>query len=145
MFSWIDNAWHSVTGRISSDIANWVHDLIRGLYTFLSAIFLPVSSAWDWLYKNILNYHAWIGRLVDEVYRAMRDAYDWINKEGYLVYYYISYPASLVDRIYDSIIAKIEATAESTAEKLGRFTLALIVKNVKTIVTVVEDIVDAIM
>lgn len=145
MFNWIDNAWHRVTGTIDSTVASWVHALVRGLYSFLSSIFLPVGSAWSYLWTHVINYHDWLGKLSTEIYRALDDAYDWINKEGYEVYYYITHPVQLVELIYDDIIAKVESTAVSTAEKLGKFTLALIIKNVKTIVTIAEDIFDAVL
>lgn len=145
MFGWIDRAWQSVTGRISNDISSWVHDLVRGLYSFLAAIFAPVGAAWSYLWNNVINYHDWIGKLGDETYRALRDAYDWINREGYELYYYLTHPDKFVERIFDPLLAKLESDAVSVAERLGKFTAMLILKNVKTIVTIVEDIANAVL
>jgi hypothetical protein len=144
MFRWIDGLWNATGGKIDATISRWVHDALHGLWAFLSSIFLPVRAAWDYLWNHVVNYHDWIGHLGTELYRALRDAYDWINHNGYILWYYITHPDKLVALIYDDIIVKIEDEAVSTAEKLGKFFLALIIKNVKTLVTVIEDIVDAV-
>jgi hypothetical protein len=145
MFNWIDSAWHRVTGTIDSTIANWVHALIRGLYSFLHVIFGDVGKAWDAFWKDVHVFAATVGMYFDATMVSLNAVYGWINSEGNKAYYYISNPIKLVDLIYNELLGKIEATAEDTAERLGKFVLALIVKNVKTIVTVVEDIFDAVL
>ena len=144
MFGWIDRAWNSVAGRIGNDISSWVHSLIRGLYSFLSLIFGPVGAAWSYLWKHVINYHDWMGRTVDEIYRALRDGYDWINNEGHEVYYYITHPAQLIDRLWDPLWAKAESEIVNVAERAGKFVIAFVLKNVGTVVRIAEDIIDAV-
>jgi hypothetical protein len=144
MFNWIRHAYDTVTGKIDSTVASWVHGLINGLYSFLHVIFGDVGKAWDDFWHDIDGFVTGIRHFIDSVGRALIDIYGWINKEGHLVYYYISNPIKLVDLVYDELLGKIEATAEDTAERLGKFALAFIYKNLKTFVTIVEDIFDAI-
>jgi len=145
MFNWIDSAWHRATGAIDSTIANWVHALVRGLYSFLHVIFGDVGRAWDNYWREVHGFIAGARLFADKVIGALKDAFDWINKEGYLVYYYISHPIKLVDLVYDALLGKIESTAVDTAERLGKFFLAFILKNLKTFITVLEDIVNAVL
>ena len=144
MFNWIDSVFHKATGAISSTIASWVHDLVRGLYSFLAAIFVPVAAAWDLLWKNVATYIDTADRHALDVVNALKKVFDWINEEGYEVYYYISNPPKLVDLLWDDIISKLESTAEDTAEKIGTFVLSFVYKNLKTVVTIAEDIIDAV-
>jgi hypothetical protein len=144
MFGWIDRVWHSATGKIDSTIANWVHGLIHGLYSFLSLIFGPVGDAWSQLSKDVYD---WLKEHADwtiTVAHAIEDAYRWINKEGYEVYHYISHPSLLVDLLWDANVAKLETEAWDVGEKLGKFFLSLIYKNLKKFVLLIEDIFDAV-
>jgi hypothetical protein len=144
VFNWIDSVFHKATGAISSTIASWVHDLVRGLYSFLAAIFIPVSAAWNLLWKDVTTYADTEERYALDVVNALKKVFDWINKEGYEVDYYISNPEKLVDLLWDDVLSKLESTAEDTAEKIGTFALSFIYKNLKTVVTIAEDIIDAV-
>lgn len=145
MFGWISKAWHWATSNIPGDIVNWVHDLVRGLYFFLNIIFGAVGGAWSNL-KDIADYFgAKLEHYLDEAFRAVKDAYDWINKEGYLVYYYITHPEKLVLLLWDALIANLEATAWDTAGKLGKFFLSLILKNRRRFIDLIEDILHAVL
>jgi hypothetical protein len=144
MFSWIDRVFHSATSAISSAVAEWVHGLVHGLYMFLSLIFGPVGDAWSELSKSVYD---WLKEHADwtiTVAHALEDAYRWINHEGYEVYHYISHPSLLVNLIWNDIIAKLETEAWTVAEKLGKFFLSLIYKNLKRFVLLIEDIFDAV-
>jgi hypothetical protein len=144
VLNWIENVYRSVTGKIDSTIASWVHALVHGLYQWITAIFGPVGRAWDDLWKTVSAFVAAHDTFAVRVINALKAAYDWINKEGYLVYYYISHPSQLVILIIDPLLAYIEKEAVSVSEKLGTFVLTFITHNLKTVITIVEDIVDAV-
>lgn len=145
MFGWIDRAWRSVTGSVSSTVADWVHDVIHGLYWFLNIIFGNVGGAWSDL-KNIFDFlGSKIEQYADDVWRAIYDAYKWINREGWLVYYYITHPAALVDLLWESLISKIEAQAWDTGKRLGEFFTSLILSHLQRFLTLIEDILNAIL
>lgn len=144
MFKWIDNAWKSVTGFIDSNIANWVRDLIHGLYFFLNIIFGNVGGAWSDL-KDIVDFFG--AKLVthfDAIYRAISDAYKWINKEGFLVYWYLTHPAQLIDLLWESLIVKLETEAWQVAPRLGKFFLSLLLGNLNRFLNLIEDVFDAV-
>jgi hypothetical protein len=145
MFSWIDKAYQWLSGKVDSVLASWVHDVVRGFWYVLNALFGNVTGAWSAL-KDILDFFgSKIERLFDETYRAIRDTYDWINNQGYLVYYYITHPAQLVDLLWEALIANLETTAWETAERLGKFFLSLFLRNLEKFLTLIEDILNAVL
>jgi hypothetical protein len=145
MFGWIDKAWQWAAGNIGGTIVSWVHDVIRGFWYVLNALFGNVTGAWSGL-KDIFDFFgSKIERFFDEVYRAIREAYGWINTHGYLVYYYITHPAKLVDLLWEALIANLESTAWETAERLGKFFLSLILRNLEKFLMLIEDILHAVL
>jgi hypothetical protein len=145
MFSWLDRIWRNTAGKIPGDIADWVHSALHGLYSFLSAIFLPVSVAWGDFENTILQYTSSAIGFANQVVRHIQDILSWIGKEGYEVYYYISHPDKLVVLLWDSFWAYVEYEAFNLARQLGRFFFALFYKNMRTFITIVEDILDAVL
>lgn len=145
MFNWIDKLYHTVTGKIDQTVADWVHALIHGLYAFLASIFGPVARAWDAFWRDISGYVQSGLLFASHVVTLLHDAFAWINKEGYEVYYYITHPSKLVDLLWSFILTKFETDSVHAAEKLGTFFLHLLVRNLKTVLHVLEDIVDAVL
>lgn len=47
MFGWIDSVWNNVVGAIPGPIRDFVHILIRGLYSFVHGVFGAVWNAWN--------------------------------------------------------------------------------------------------
>lgn len=145
MFRWLDSVWHTVTGTVPATISRWVHDALRGLWSFLSTIFLGVADAWDDLVKDASNYIGEIDAFAVSVAGKLIDVYRWINKYGSVLVDWILHPSNLVDFIWDDIIAKLEREAWDVTEKLGKFFLSLIFKNIPTLIKVLEDILDAVL
>lgn len=145
MFGWIDRAYHSVTGKIDSAVASWVHALIHGLYLFLSTIFGDVGAAWDDLVKDGELFLSAVDVLGDTVYDSLHDLYTWVNKYGKELVGWIEHPSTLVDLLWDDILSKLEKEAWTAGEKLGKFFLSLILHNLKRFATLLEDILDAVL
>jgi hypothetical protein len=167
MFGWIARATNWAFGTIGGTVVGWVHDLINGLYGFLHTIFGDVIGGWNAFFgacrlwadqigafaTEVMNgfihlWHVWWPDLyrfiIHDIVDPLTKAIAWIAREGSTLWYYITHPPELVALIYEDIILRIEKLAWATAEKLGTFFLALIIKNLKTLLTVVEDIIDAV-
>jgi hypothetical protein len=145
MFNWIDKAYQWLSGKVDSVLASWVHDVVRGFWYVLNALFGNVTSAWSQL-KDIFDFFgSKIERYFNETYRAISDAYNWINTRGYLVYYYITHPAKLVDLLWEALIANLESTAWETADRLGKFFLSLFLRNLEKFLMLIEDILNAVL
>jgi len=144
MFRWLDNAWHSAIGAVDRTTANWVHAIVRGLYSFLYTIFGDVGGAWDDLLKDGSDFIGESVQIGEETSTKLADLYGWINKFGSYLFQWIRHPSLLVDFIWDDVIDKLETTAWDTAEKLGKFFIALIVKNLPKLLTLIEDVIEAV-
>jgi hypothetical protein len=168
MLNWLRSAYDRATGAITSTIAGWVHDVVAGLYSFLHIIFGDVRGAWkDLVGASEAIYHAldefgdetahafgilfrhWIPGILKwiqtDIVRPLLEAVSWIAHEGATIWHYITHPADLVLLIWDAFIARLEATAWDTAEALGKFAVALIWKNIDKFITLLEDVLDAIL
>jgi hypothetical protein len=144
MLNWIRDAYHWATGSIGGTIVGWVHGLVSGLWKYLESIFSPVEKAWDDFANSWSNIEKFFYDFFQSVYHRITDIYDWINKEGYLAYYYISHPGKLALRVIDGIAAMTEDDAIEAAEGAGKFVLNIIYKNPKDVAKAIEDILDAI-
>lgn len=167
MFSWIARAYNWATGKIDNTVASWVHDVISGIWGFLHSLFRVVISSWDRLYLRVKDFvqkieefglevanwvfwwlhefwPKWLAWIRLHILQPLQAAWHWITHEGAVTWHYISHPADLVNLIFDPLIAKIEAEAWSVGEKLGKFLLTLIYKNVKPFAELIEDIINAV-
>lgn len=145
MFNWIKDAYNSVFGKIDSAIAAWVHGLIYGLWHYLASIFSPVSKAWHDFTSTIFRLETLLTGFGVSVVHRFQDIYNWLNKEGHIVYYYISHPDKLATLVVNGVVAQIESEAMVNAEKLGKFFLSLIMKHLPALLKVIEDVLDAVL
>lgn len=166
MFGWIASAYNWATGKIDGTIAGWVHDIVKVLYGWLHSLFGEVIKAWDSFYKEVSHYASefedyvkvvgeafyylwkvWYRKYVAWVEKyilgPLHTAIKWILNEGATLWYYIQHPGKLVDLIWDSVLSKFESDGTNVAEKLGTFFTKLILKNVKWLLAIVEDIIHA--
>jgi hypothetical protein len=145
MLNWIKDAYNSVFGKIDNSIASWVRGLVTGLWHYLASIFSPVSKAWHEFATGIGRLETLLTGYGASVVLRFQDIYAWINKEGHIVYYYISHPDKLATLVIDGVIAQLEADTMANAEKLGKFFLSLIMKHLPALLKVIEDILDAVL
>lgn len=145
MFGWIKQAYDWASGRVDSTIASWVRALISGLYSFMSVIFGRVSKAWHDLWRAANMMRSRLDVFGRDIVTRFTEVYGWINKEGRLVYCYITHPSKLAALVFDALIVELERQAWSVGERLGKFFLSLILHNIKRFALLVEDILDAIL
>ncbi len=163
--------WHAFRNiwRMFDSFATWVGWLFKYLYQ----VWIPrLYHVLLRLYHNVLKYAQtvyhwavrmfdwfkhWVSKLIDAVrtwvindiwkplYRSLLAVWHWINHEGSILWYYITHPDKLVDLVWDALIAKLETEAWNIGGKLGRFSLALIVHNLRRFLLLLEDIVNAVL
>lgn len=167
MFGWIARAYNWALGKVDSVTAGWVHDLISGIWGFLAKAFGVVGGAWDKLYSSISDFTGEIETLGKETYNwiiwwlrvfwrdwiawvdkyilgPLRTVVKWVTNEGATIWHYISHPDALVRLIWDDLIRKLENDAWSVADKLGTFFLSLVAKNLKKLLELLADVIDAV-
>jgi hypothetical protein len=94
-----------------------------------------VNGAINWVLANIWN----------PLWRDITTAWDWLTSKGETLWYYITHPDALATLIFDSLLTLLEQQAWAVADRLGKFFAALIIKNLTQFVTLVEDILNAIL
>jgi hypothetical protein len=167
LFSWISRAYNWALGKVETTTAGWVRDIISTLYGWLHSLFGLVISGWDTFYNRVVQYardfesfcsevgagfrylwHVWWTDFQKYLKKYVLDpieaAAKWIGNEGAKVWYYIDHPDKLVALIWDDLLTQIENEGDKAAEKLGTFFGKLILKNIKWLLTIVEDIVNAV-
>jgi hypothetical protein len=168
VFDWIAKAYNWAVGKVDTTTAGWVHDILSTLWGFLHSLFGVVITAWDDFYTRVKNFITGIGHFivaVDDAFtylwhvwwkkvwayitvhiiKPLLSAVHWVEHEGLTIWHYITHPADLVDLIFDPLVTKIEAEAWSLGDKLGKFFLSLMVKNLKRFLTLMEDVLDALV
>lgn len=124
--------------------------LVNDATTFTKTVLDYASKGITWVthYAEHLVHDA-VQWVTDNVWNPLQhlisQAWDWITHTGATIADYIAHPDKLAALIFDSLLAIIEREAWSVAEKLGRFFIVLIVKNLRQFVMLVEDILDAIL
>jgi hypothetical protein len=167
VFDWIRKAFDWATGKVDSITASWVNTLIRGVWTFLTGLFRTVIDAWNDFYTAAMHYadsailffaevYNWIKWFLDVFWRQwlawvhkniiepLLVAYHWVIHEGAIVWHYLTHAADLVEFFWDALIVKLEAESWNIGEKLGKFFLSLIIKNLDKFAHLIEDIIDAV-
>jgi hypothetical protein len=145
MFNWIAHAWDATVGKIPSTVSRWVRDVVNGLWSFLFGIFGHVGHAWTdfelWAYHYT---HEALG-LADQMIRVITEASHWIVHEGARLWFYLTHPDKWVLLIWDPFWAYVEHESWDLAGKLGKFFFSLFYKNMREFITLIEDILDAVL
>jgi len=167
VFTWLTNAFNWARSRIDNTVAAWVHDVVTGLYGFIHLVFGDIINGWNDLVgdaKGLLNgiyeigeavirevthlWKIWIPNLWSwigtHITKPLIDAWNWIGNEGATVWHYISNPDDLAAYLYSHLIKRLETLAWETTKDLGEFAVSLIINNLTQLLTVIEDIIDAV-
>jgi len=145
MLNWIRDAYHWATGSIGGTVIGWINGLITGVWHYLESIFAPVSAEWHEFANAWGTIEKFFQDFLNAVHVRFTDVIGWINKEGYEVYYYISHPDKLAGLVVEGVIATAESDAFAYGEKLGKFFAGLIKAHLKDFITMIEDILDAVL
>lgn len=131
-------------------IINEYRTLYGKAVTFAQQIFTWAQQSVAWLthYAEKLTHDA-INWVIDHVwnplYHVVTTAWNWIYGRGETLWHYITHPDLLAVLLFDALIAVFEREAFAVADRLGKFLIALIVKNLRQVAMLVEDILSAIL
>lgn len=131
----IINDYRTLIHNLTTYAVAVYHDLIAGLQfaeTFASRL---VHDAIAWVQANVWT----------PLFKAISDAWQWITHEGAILFDYITHPDKLAALIFDSLLALLEREAWNVADRLGRFALSLVARNLRQFAALIEDILSAIL
>jgi hypothetical protein len=131
-------------------VEHWVE---RGI----AAVVARIAAVLAWAVREFGIVRAWVTALLVALWHlVLRDVYDplfafatWLKKYlllwGYTAWWYITHPASLAELLILPLADSLERHAWELAGKLGTFLLALVVKNLKHVLQLAEDILSAVL
>lgn len=110
-------------------------DLVSGLVFVEQYSRRLVDGAITWVRDNVYT----------PLLKSLTGAWQWITQRGETLWHYLTHPDMLAALLFDSLIALLEREAWAVADKLGRFALSLVARNLRQFAALVEDILNAIL
>lgn len=129
------------------DYAHWVLTLLGKAIDDAKRLLL---AAIDTLYHTLLVLldatRKWaISEIWNPLYGSLTKAWDWLTHEGATMWHYFTNLADFADLLFNYIIKSLEKYAWATAKLLGQFFLSLVVHNLTEFVTLMEDVINAVL
>lgn len=132
---WLANWISWLGGKIQHDIAALKGLLQRQIVAGDNAQHAYTRSVLVWVILHVLTF----------LYNILKTVLSWVNGIGATMWHYFTHLADFAELLFMHLVASLEKHAWDVAPLLGRFLLALIVRNVVRFATLIEDIVDAVL
>jgi hypothetical protein len=175
VFGLVGKAWSALVNAVHSFHAaldRWATEVIRfaeyvikvvvpRIYRWATAELAKLSSALAAYYRYFL---ARIADVIDRIAAAVTSVTNWVlahvwaplkayadqiwddlKKWGYTAWWYITHPQALADLIVMPLVTSVEHNAVAIASQLGQFLLAMLLTNITKVITVIEDIITAVL
>lgn len=132
---WLGNwiAW--LGGRVRNEINATIAMLRREYKAGDAAQHAYTRSVLVWVILHVLGF----------LYALVKRLFGWIDGIGSAMWHYFTHLADFAELLIMALVAALEHHAWDIGALLGRFFLALIVRNVTRFATLVETIVDAVL
>lgn len=135
LIPWLANwiAW--LGARVRSELNQVVVMLRREYKAGDAAQHSYTRSVFLWILIHVLAF----------LYGLVKRLFGWIDGIGATMWHYFTHLAEFAELLFMFLVTALEKHAWDIAPRLGKFFLALIVRNVVRFATLVEDIVDAVL
>ena len=128
--------WAAAAIKLVDDYARFVwRELIAGIALVRAWVVTLINDVRLFVYRDV-----WLP-LVGITKQLRADLLKW----GYTAWYYITHPDKLAPLLFDPLITLLEVNAWRVGQRLGQFTLALIVHNARRVAQVAEAIITAVL
>jgi hypothetical protein len=118
--------------KYARDIFDYV---VREIARVVHLISASIQSLWQLVLRDVYR----------PLLASLTSAWHWITHEGAIVWFYVSHPDKLTDLLWQHLIAKLEREAWNVSALLGKFFLSLVIRNLKRLALLIEDILDAVL
>jgi hypothetical protein len=130
-------------------LRKWAESELAKLAVALAQLYDRVTTAIadliDRIAAAVASVTSWVISAVwDPIQAALKVLTANLIKWGFTAYTYITHPQMLADLLIMPLINSLVNNAAAIAEQVGAFLLTLMLKNVKAIITVIEDIITAV-
>lgn len=146
MLNWLrhtaSRAWGDVTGA-ATDMVHWA---IGGIAALLNTLFGDVAGAWDDMMTAAGVLEKVTASWAESIWGKLREITGyWIPHFAYYAWWYVTHPEAFVKLLFWPLIAMLEANAEQAAQYLGEFALHLIIRQLRPLLRVAEQILAAVL
>lgn len=126
---------------------HWVRVFLGAVINQLNrALRAVIEGVYHWALATFDAFRKWVINSVwTPLFKSLTAAWDWLTHEGATIWHYFTNLADFAELLFWHILASLEKHAWDAAKYLGQFFLALIVKNLVEFVTLIEDIIDAVL
>jgi hypothetical protein len=132
---WLSNWISWLGGKIQRDLGTLRGLLHREIVAGDNAQHAYTRSVLLWVVVHVLGF----------LLGLVRSAFAWINGVGATMWHYFTHLADFAELLFMFLVEALERHAWDVGGLLGKFFLALIVKNVVRFATLVETIIDAVL
>lgn len=131
-------------------LANWINALTRTLFKLIKTVVSELTHLIESVYHQLLALldalKKWV---IQDVWNPLvawvKRIFAWIAKEGSTMWFYFTHLPAFAELLFWHTVTAFERHAWDAAKLLGRFFLSLIVRNLVQFVTLVEDIISAVL
>jgi hypothetical protein len=146
VLSWLGRVWGSLWGGVSSAVSAAVHFVIGGIAGLLDTIFGDVGDAWD----DLVSTTAKLAGGAEAIGKSVWNQVDkilthYIPFYAMTAWWWVTNLESLAQVLLWHLLKWLETWAWTAAQYLGEFTLALVVRNLRRLMILVETIVSAVL
>lgn len=129
------------------DYAHWVLVLLGKVIDDAKRLLLSaIDNLYHWALTVFDATRKWaINDIWDPLFKSLTTAWHWLTHEGATMWHYFTNLADFAELLFLHLLASLEKHAWDAGKLLGEFFLSLIVHNLMRFVTLMEDIVDAIL
>lgn len=146
MLTWLGNALRSLGGIIASQFISAFHFVVGGIAGFLDLIFGRVGSAWDDLVSAIKTHEQILLFLTTGIIgQLFKIITVYIPEYAQVAWWWVTHPDELAHVLLWHVLKWLEQEAWTAATYLGEFILALLVRNLRRVLLVLETVVAAIL
>jgi hypothetical protein len=146
MLRWLTGVLSNPVGSAVSALKSLVTTALTALGGVIDTVFGDVTGAWADFVRALQSGVTLAGKLEEAIYGRLDQLIRvWIPRYAMTAWWWVTHPASLAKSLFWHILRELEDNADQAAEYLGAFTLALLVKQTRTVVTVLEHIIAAVL
>lgn len=146
MPNWLAGFLESAAGLVPAPVANMISGGLAALAGLFGQVTTDVSGAWDDLTANLdalaTGHKSLLTELLGKLEQIVKH---WIPRYAITAWWWIEHPDQLAQRLLWFLLHQLERYAWTAGKYLGRFTLALLTRNVRHVAALAEEIITAVL
>ncbi len=146
MLDWLGRLFDSAVGLIPSPIRNLVHTAVHAIAGVMITVFHDVTGAWDDLVHTAADIEEGAWHLGRSTWRKFNQIVTHLIPHYAMVaWWWVTNPDKLAETLFWWILRLLEHYAWEAGELLGEFFLALVLRNIRRFLHLIEAVLAAVI